>query len=134
PLNTTASKDVAITIDAGYAFSGASGVSALNPPYNFDAGTCGGFAGPGACSVHESFTPTSVGPASADLTVFECPVHGGTCINIPVHFVGSGVSVAGASPASFDFGSVPLNTTVSKGVVVTIDSGYAFSGASGISG
>jgi uncharacterized repeat protein (TIGR01451 family) len=114
-LNTTASKDVSLTIDTGYSFGGAAGISALNPPYNFRAGTCASFAGPGTCAIHESFTPTVVGPASADLSAFECPTAGGTCITIPVHFDGTGVTALTITTASVPGGTVGtayLSTTL----------------------
>jgi uncharacterized repeat protein (TIGR01451 family) len=113
-LNTTASQPVAITVDAGYEIIAATGSSALNPPYHFAFGTCTGpFVGPGTCSVTESFTPTSVGPASADLSLTECPTGVGSCINIPVHFDGKGVTPLTISTTSLPNGTIgtPYPTT-----------------------
>jgi uncharacterized repeat protein (TIGR01451 family) len=89
PLGTTVSRSITITVDAGYTLFSAGGVSALNPPYSFNFGTCGGFVGPGTCTVNESFTPTTPGTTTADLTLSE--VSGGSVITIPVHFTGIGV-------------------------------------------
>ena len=133
PINTTASRDVTLTIDAGYRAELASG-SGINAPFGFSFSTCGasgGFAGPGTCSVTESYTPTSVTQSSGTTTVFECPVVGGTCLPIPFAVQGTGVSVAEASPTSIDFGSVPINTTAHRDVSITVDTGYRAELASG---
>ena len=133
PINTTVSRDVTLTVDAGYRTEVASG-SGLNPPFGFDFSTCGaagGFTGPGTCTVTERFDPTAAGPASGTLTVFECPVVGGTCIGIPVSLQGTGISLAAASPGSIDFGNVPINTTANRSVTITVDSGYRTEVASG---
>ncbi len=89
-LGATKTTPVTITADTGYTVQLASG-SGLNPPFSFAIGTCSGFAGPGHCTVQETFAPTAVGPASGTLNVFECPTAGGTCIGIPVSLTGSGV-------------------------------------------
>ena len=133
PINTTVSRDVTITADAGYRISLASGTG-INVPFGFAFGTCGaggGFAGPGSCSVTESYTPTSVGPSSGTASVFECPVVGGSCLPINFAVQGVGVSAAAANPTSIDFGTVGLNTTASRSVTITADSGYRISLASG---
>ena len=133
PINTTVTQPVALTIDAGYRAEVASG-SGLNPPFSFDFDACGaggGFTGPGTCTVNESFSPTAAGPASGTLNVFECPVAGGTCIGIPVPLSGTGVTAASANPPTINFGSVPINTTVTQPVTLTIDTGYRAEVASG---
>ena len=133
PINTTVSRDVTLTVDAGYRTEVASG-GGLNPPFGFDFSTCGaagGFTGPGTCTITESFTPTAATSSSGTLTVFECPVVGGTCIGIPVPLSGTGVTAASANPASINFGSVPINTTVSRDVTLTVDAGYRTEVASG---
>ena len=63
--------------------------------------------------------------------MFECPIGGGTCIGIPFSVSGTGVSVASASPSSLGFGNVPLNTTASLPVTITVDTGYRTEVASG---
>ena len=122
-----------ITVDAGYRTEIASG-SGINAPFGFDFGTCGaggGFAGPGTCTVTERFTPTSVGSFSGNTTVFECPVAGGSCLPITFGVQGAGISLAAASPPSVNFGNVPINTTVSQAVTITVDTGYRTEIASG---
>ena len=63
--------------------------------------------------------------------MFECPIAGGLCIGIPFNVTGKGVSVASASPNPVSFGDVPINTTVSQAVKITVDAGYAAELASG---
>ncbi|MBZ5559423.1 MAG: choice-of-anchor D domain-containing protein, partial [Acidobacteriia bacterium] len=133
PIGTTATQSVMITADAGYRIELASG-SGINVPFSFAFDTCGaggGFAGPGTCSVSQSFSPTAVGPAIGTTTVFECPVIGGSCLGIPYTVTGNGVSTRGASPANVDFGSVPINTTATHAVTITVDMGYRVELASG---
>ena len=133
PINTSATQNVSITVDRGYRTEVASG-SGLNTPFSFDFDTCGtggGFTGPGTCNVKETFAPTTAGGASSTTTVFECPVAGGSCLPIPFNVQGQGVSLAAASPASIDFGNVPINTTVTRDVTITVDAGYRTEVASG---
>jgi hypothetical protein len=133
PINTTVTQSVTITVDAGYRTEVASG-SGLNTPFSFDFDTCGtggGFAGPGTCTVKESFTPTTLAASSGTTNVFECPIAGGTCINIPFNENGTGVSVASANPTTIPFGNVPINTTVTQSVTITVDAGYRSEVASG---
>src|SRR4030095_2564680 len=85
----------------------------------------------GTCNVKQRFTPTSLTSSSGTTNVFECPVAGGTCIAIPYSVSGTGISVASASPSSVAFGDVPLNTTVTRDVSITVDAGYATQIASG---
>jgi len=132
-INTTQTRDITITVDAGYRTQLASG-SGINAPFSFDFDTCGaggGFAGPGSCNVKQSFRPTAAGPASATTNVFECPIAGGSCIAIPYSVSGTGISQASASPASVDFGNVPLNTAQTRDVTITVDAGYRTQLASG---
>ena len=63
--------------------------------------------------------------------MFECPIIGGSCIGIPYTETGTGVSAASASPSSLSFGSVPINTTVSRDVTISVDAGYRTEVASG---
>src|SRR4051812_22663871 len=133
PINTTVTSDVTITVDAGYRTQLASG-SGINVPFSFDFDACGaggGFAGPGTCTVKQSFRPTSATASSGTTNVFECPVAGGSCIAIPYTVTGTGVTTAKADPASVDFGNVPVNTTVTRDVTITVDAGYATQLASG---
>ena len=130
PINTTASRAVTLTVDAGYQLSLASGTG-INAPFGFAFGTCSGFNGPGTCSVTESYTPTAISSSIAATSIFECPIAGGSCIPIQLAVQGSGFSTAAASPASIDFGNVPVNTTASRNIGVTVDAGYRLSLASG---
>ena len=133
-INVPKTLSSTLTIDAGYSFGGATGISGLNPPFGFAAGTCAGFVGPGTCSINETFTPKAAGPASGDVSPFECPVVGGQCIGIPVHLTGTGVQTASSNPATLNYGSVPINTPKTLSSTLTIDAGYSFGGATGISG
>ena len=133
PINTTVSRDVTITVDAGYRTEIASGTG-INAPFSFAFGTCGaggGFAGPGTCTVTESYRPTALTSSSGTTNVFECPIAGGSCIPIPFTVQGTGISQAAANPTSIDFGNVPINTTVSRDVTITVDAGYRTEIASG---
>jgi hypothetical protein len=93
PVGTTATRDVSISVDAGYSVQIASG-SGINVPFGFAFDTCGaggGFAGPGTCNVKQSFHPTSATESSGTTNVFECPVAGGSCIAIPYTVHGTGI-------------------------------------------
>ena len=105
PVNTTVTRDVSITVDAGYRTQLASG-SGINAPFSFDFDSCGaggGFTGPGTCTVKQSFRPTAAGPFGGTTNVFQCPVAGGSCIAIPYTVSGTGVVTAAASPSSVAF-------------------------------
>ena len=133
PINTTVTQSVTITVDAGYRITSATG-SGLSAPFAFSFDTCsagGGFTGPGTCNVNESFTPTATGFASGITNVFVCPTAGDFCIAIPFSVQGTGVLAAAASPDSIDFGNVPINTTVTQSVTITVDAGYRISIATG---
>ncbi len=133
PINTTVSQNITITVDAGYQIALASG-SGISAPFSFSFNTCGaggGFTGPGTCIVTESFNPTSFTASSGVTNVFECPVGGGSCIPIPFSVSGTGVSVAFAAPAAVNYGNVPINTTVTQGVTITVDTGYQVALATG---
>ena len=126
PVNTTVTRDVTITVDAGYTTELASGTG-LNAPFSFAFDTCGaggGFTGPGTCNVKQSFEPTGLTGSNGTMNVFECPTAGGTCIAISYAISGTGFSVAGANPAPVAFGKVQLNTTVTRDVTITVDAGY----------
>jgi hypothetical protein len=132
-LNTTVTRDVTITVDAGYTTTVASGTG-IGAPFSFAFDTCGaggGFTGPGTCNVKQSFKPTALTASSGTTNVFECPIAGGSCIAIPYAVSGSGFSVAGANPTPVAFGKVQLNTTVTRDVTITVDAGYGTTVASG---
>src|SRR4051794_35882323 len=133
PVNTTVTRDVTITVDAGYQTQLASGTG-LSAPFSFAFDTCGagsGFTGPGTCNVKQSFRPTALTASSGTTNVFECPIAGGSCIPIPYSVSGTGVSTASATPSSVAFGNVPLNTTQTRDVAITVDEGYSVQLASG---
>ena len=133
PLNTTVTRDVTITVDAGYRTELASGTG-INAPFGFSFDTCGaggGFTGPGTCNVKQRFTPTSTRAPAAAPTSSNARSRGGTCIPITYAVSGRGISNAGASPNPVDFGDVPLNTTVTRDVTITVDAGYRTELASG---
>ncbi|MBZ5725816.1 MAG: PEP-CTERM sorting domain-containing protein [Acidobacteriia bacterium] len=87
PINTQVNQFIDITADAGFEIISASG--ALNAPFGFDFGTCA--ADLSSCLSSESFLPTTPTTSTATLSLFECPVAGGTCPNIDVPIAGSGV-------------------------------------------
>src|SRR6266542_2809161 len=131
PLNTTASQAVTLTIDTGFQVSAFSG-EGIRAPFGIDIGDCFAVTGPGTCTFTQKFTPTSVGSFTGMLHARECPLVGtASCIDIPVSLQGSGISLAKADPASSDFGAVPLNTTASQAVTLTIDTGFQVSAFSG---
>jgi len=135
PINTTVTRNVAITIDAGYDIANASGAG-TSVPWGFNYGTCGGvggFTGPGTCTVIASFTPTSFLIAGSTANILECPVGGGIgfCPTISYTVQGKGVSVAAANPSLLEFGNVQLLTTAHRGVTLTVDAGFQIVSASG---
>ena len=93
-INTTVTKQVTITVDAGYKIgsqwtgTGIGGIEVQSSASH----TCVGFVGPGTCSFSLSFSPTKIGGGPGTLTTFECPTHGtGPCTAIAVTFNGNGV-------------------------------------------
>lgn len=133
PIFTTGTKNVAITIDAGYYIANTSGAG-TSAPFGFNYGTCvgvGGFTGPGTCTAMATFAPTGPFPAVGTATVLECPVSGGFCASITYTVAGAGVSLFAANPPSVDFGNVQVNTTASRTLTFTVDAGYYFNGAAG---
>ena len=133
PIFTTGTKNVAITIDAGYYIANTSGTG-TSAPFGFNYGTCvgvGGFTGPGTCTAIATFAPTGPFPEGGSATVLECPVAGGFCPSITYSVTGTGVSVFAANPALVDFGNVQVDTTASRSLAITVDAGYYFNGAAG---
>jgi hypothetical protein len=94
-INTTASRNVMITVDAGYLFSVTPSGST---EFSFDFGTCHNpFRGPGTCTAIENFKPLVAGLVVGHVDVHECPSVG-TCTigtEVIIHFdsVGTGVAV-----------------------------------------
>ena len=133
PLNTTVTQPITITIDAGYQVSAATG-SGLNTPFAFDFDTCGagsGFAGPGTCTIKESFTPTAVGAASGTLNIFECPTAGGSCISFPISLQGEGVLPTADLAISIATQPKPVNYSKLATFTVAVQN-LGPSGASGV--
>jgi hypothetical protein len=123
PINTTASRDISVTVDAGYRLSLASGAG-TSTPFSFAFGACTNFPGPGSCTVTESYRPTTFAPSSGTLTLSECPVAGGSCLPMNVPVQGAEVSAFAASPPRVDFGDVSVNTTAKRSIAFTPDAGY----------
>src|SRR5260221_9341790 len=128
PINTSVTRDVAITVAAGDGIFGASGAG-INPPFSLNFDTCSPSSG--SCNIKETFNPTAVGAAGGTLDLFECPTGGGSCSTITVNLTGTGISVAAATPSTVDYGNVPINTSVTRDVAITLDAGYGIFGASG---
>jgi len=135
PVNTTVTRNVAITIDAGYYIANASG-GGTSAPFGFNYGTCGGvggFTGPGTCTAIASFSPTGFVIVGSTTNILECPVGGGFCGTISYTVQGKGVSVAAANPTLLDFGNVQLFTTALRNVTLTVDAGFQIVAGSGTS-
>jgi hypothetical protein len=133
PLNTTVTRDVKITVDAGYRTQVASG-SGLAAPFSFAFDTCGagdGFTGPGTCNVKQSYKPTALTASSGTINVFQCPVAGGSCATISYTITGTGLSAASANPTPVAFGKVQIDKTVTRDVTITVDAGYRTQSVSG---
>ena len=133
-VNTTSTRTITITVDTGYEieFIGGTGLSA---PFNFGLDTCvGPFTGPGTCTVKEKLLPAVTGPAAGTLSIDQCPTGPGACVNLAIDLTGTGVHVLGADPASVDFGNVAVNTTSTRTITITVDTGYEieFIGGTGL--
>ena len=125
PISTPAtSEPVTVSVDDGYSVSSVSGGS---PAVNVQG--CLGFVGPGTCTFDVLFETDDPGPVSATAFLKECPTAGGSCVSANIAVKGNAVSqfLANAPPVpAVDFGdSVPLNTTVTKTVTVTLDAGWS---------
>jgi len=137
PVNTSATLSDTVTVDAGFTIStvASTGVTA---PFSVSFDTCGDAAGigPGTCTIQASFAPTATGSPSSPLTLQECPTAGtGNCANLPgVELEGMAITNAAASPATLDFGSIPVNTSATLPDTITVDAGYSVESAGGISG
>lgn len=118
-LGTTATRDVTLTVDAGYSIGAATG-EGISVPFSFDPGTCATAAGtgPGSCVVHESFSPTAPGTATGTLNVPECPTAGGACVGIPVSL--QGIGFRGLANLSLAIGATPNPAQLNKPVVILI--------------
>ena len=129
PVNTTGSVDVSITVDAGKQLSIAAQGSGATAPFDVYFGSCLAFTGPGTCTLQQLYTPSSDAVVFATTKVWECQAGGGRCDDFPITYdvVASGAYVASAP--NVYFGSVPINTTSSMDVTVTIDKGYRFTDA-----
>jgi uncharacterized repeat protein (TIGR01451 family) len=96
----TSTLPIALTIDEGYRVSLISG--GIASPFSVAFDTCGaggGFTGPGTCSVNESFSPASAGPANGTLTIVECPIAGGSCLGVDIPSSGTGIAVLAITTA-----------------------------------
>jgi hypothetical protein len=114
PLNTTVTRNVTITVDAGFRTQVASGTG-TGAPFSFAFDTCGtggGFTGPGTCNVKQSYKPTTLTASNATTNVFQCPIAGGSCVAIPYNVTGAGVR--DATPPVISIAS-PLATTYTQG-------------------
>ena len=120
PVGSVTSQEVTITVDAGCKIGVISAGS-----FAFDFGTCGGFIGPGTCTARVVFQPNAGGPFSSTTTIDECPAHG-PCLTFSIALKGVGANAV-ASGTSIDFGTVPINTTVSRAVPIAVDPGYRLS-------
>jgi hypothetical protein len=143
PLGTTATVPVSVTFDSGYD-QGLTGII-VGSPWNVsypDNRGCGGFVGPGTCTMDLTFTPTTPGPQNNVWTVGELPdsslYHGGYTESIGIAESGNGVTCsAGENPdlLTADTGAGTLGGLFCLGPsgVGTYTQG-AFDGAPSVSG
>jgi Collagen triple helix repeat (20 copies)/Stigma-specific protein, Stig1 len=127
PVNTSVTKQVTITIDAGYFIELVFLNQATSPPFTFDFGTCATSAGtgPGTCQINETFAPTVAGALTPTLTLQECLLTDqSSCVDIPGTIYANGVDATFGGPPTVDFGTVPINTSVTKSIPVKVDTGY----------
>ncbi|HEX3735546.1 MAG TPA: choice-of-anchor D domain-containing protein [Solirubrobacterales bacterium] len=103
PVGATATISLTAVPLPGYRVEIASGTG-LNLPFSFAFGACSA----GTCTGTEGFKPTSAGPVSATLDIFECPIAGGSCVGTPVTVEGIGVPLH--SPFALDFGAQTTST------------------------
>jgi uncharacterized repeat protein (TIGR01451 family) len=129
PINTTVSRDFVVIVDPGFAVDRVIG-NGVAAPFAIDLGTCADFVGPGTCVLTQTFTPTLRANVSGSFSVFEC--RDATCYPAHVQVQGTGVSVLAVDPAHVDFGEVPLGTSETRQIVMTIDTGFSFSSAVGL--
>ena len=129
PVNTSVSQDFLVFVDHGFAVDRVTGNGTVGP-FAIDLGTCAGFVGPGTCLLTQTFTPTLGVNVGGSFSVYEC--RDATCYPAHVSVQGTGVSVFAVDPAHVDFGEVPLGTSETRQVVVTIDTGFSFSGSLGL--
>jgi uncharacterized repeat protein (TIGR01451 family) len=119
-LNTTASKDIDVTLDAGYRISiAADNGGGLNAPYSFDFGTCTSTTvGPTTCHITESFTPTVTGATSGGVRLVACDTNS-NCENLDLAFTGTGVNPFAITTASLPSGTYgapyPATTITTSG-------------------
>jgi hypothetical protein len=128
PVNTQAVALIDVAVDAGYSVNSVSFVE--NSQFGFDFDTCGGgFAGPGDCTIKETFQESSFGLSSLTVSLFECPIVGGFCRGGTLLLSATTVSVFSAHPNPVDFGNVVLGETSSMSIGYTVDAGYRIGAA-----
>src|SRR5262249_21381911 len=116
---------VAVTFAEGYGFGGFHiGSGGLTPPWHLDFSTCFGVVGPASCKVTLSFTPTVPGPVFSNFIISECLLFSGPCFDYQLNESGNGVIKGRVAPDSHDFGRIPVNTTKTQTIALTIDNGF----------
>jgi len=119
-VGTTAHKTVHLTIDDGWYLN----TSYDDQPFSTGTNTC--INGP-KCQTEAYFAPLVPGAQSGALPFLICPSGGPNtlpCITVPLPATGTGVAPVKFLPAKVTFGSVPVGTTKSRKVNLTIDSGW----------
>jgi hypothetical protein len=124
PIETHVDKTVTIALDAGFSFDSFDG-SGTTFPFAFHS-DCFAKTGPADCHVEETFGPDEPGTQVGETDIQECRVvlFFKFCQTIPVTMTGNAFSIASAKPSLIEFGSVPIETQVTKTATITVDNGY----------
>ena len=132
PINTTATRDVSITVDAGYRTQLASG-SGINVPFSFDFDTCGTGGGSPApapamssSASHRRRRPRR----AARRTSSSAPSRAAAASRSPTS-LRHGVGVRGREPVDGRLRQRPDQHDATRDVTITVDTGYRTQLASG---
>ena len=134
PINTTASRDVTITVDAGYRTEVASG-SGLNAPFAFDFTHLRHrrrLLRPGHLHRDRALhTQQASPPPAPPPTCSSARSSGAPASQSPTAFRAPGSASPRRARRAVNFGNVPINTTAHHDVTITVDAGYRTEVASG---
>jgi hypothetical protein len=121
PLNTKVTKDVAVTVDAGYRVNGA--YMPFTPGFSLDFWTCLSLVAPGTCTVKVSYTPTTLGDVTDTMTLIEQAVAGTDRQFVPIGLTATGVEATPpttTASAISGTGGYSFGTWARANVVVTL--------------